>query len=121
MTSASECHVPNRSAILPKNSRNAPLLKDVAEDIQVISAVDMLRSLPTNDEMTVTDPVDKEPIAMAIVAVRTKRTSWVVDLKHAGRALLVCTGSMGCRSFDCGNGSDVVDVRWVSARVRSFS
>ena len=35
--------------------------------------------------MTVLEPRVKEPIAIAIVAVATKRISWKVDLKHSGR------------------------------------
>ena len=46
----------------------------------------MPRSLPTKDVMTVTDPPRNEPMAIAMVAVRTKRISTTVDLKHAGRA-----------------------------------
>ena len=80
---------PNMSASLPKHNRKAPLLNVEAEDIQVISAVVMSRSLPMNDETTVMEPVSNEPIAMAIVAVKTNKTSCTVDLKHAGRTLFV--------------------------------
>lgn len=85
---------PNRSATLPKNRRKAPLLKDDEADIQVICAVVMPRSLPMKDEFVVTDPVSREPIAIAMVAVNTKRTSCTVDLKQAGRPLSVWMGSM---------------------------
>lgn len=60
--------------------------------IQVISAVVMLRSLPINDDVTETEPASSALMAIAIVAVKTNITSWRVDLKHAGRALLVWTG-----------------------------
>jgi hypothetical protein len=85
---------------LPKNNKKAPLLNVQADDIQVISAVVMSRSLPTKELMTVTTPVKKAPIAIAIVAVKTNNTSCNVERKHAGLALLVWTGSMGCKSFD---------------------
>jgi hypothetical protein len=68
-------NLPKRYAILPKKSRNAPLLSVDADDIQVISAVDISRSRPIYDETTVIEPVRSAPIAMAIVAVRTNKTS----------------------------------------------
>lgn len=86
---------PNRSASLPKNSRNAPFVNEFAAVIHVICAVVMFKSLPMNEDVTVTDPATKTPIAIAIVAVRTNNTSCVVELKHAGRPLFVCTGSIG--------------------------
>lgn len=57
-----------------------------AELVHVISAVVMPRSFPTNEVMTIIEPPRREPIAMAIVAVKTNRVSVRVDLKHAGRA-----------------------------------
>lgn len=85
--------LPKRSATLPKKSRKAPELSEVAEEIHVISAVVIPRSRPMKLDTTVTDPVSKAPIAMAIVAVSTKSTSWIVEEKHAGRTLFVVTGS----------------------------
>jgi len=70
----------------------------LAELIHVISAVVIPRSAPTKDDITVTVPVKKEPIAIVIVAVSTKRTSCVVELKQDGRTLFVCTVVMGWRS-----------------------
>ncbi|KAG9973122.1 hypothetical protein KCU98_g12842, partial [Aureobasidium melanogenum] len=76
---------PKQSASLPNNSKNAPPANVLAELIQVISAVVMPRSAPTEAEMTETAPLRKAPIAIAMVAVNTNRTSCVVDLKHGGR------------------------------------
>ena len=70
----------------------------MAEEIHVISAVVIPRSRPIKLEMTVTDPVSKAPMAMAIVAVSTKSTSCTVEEKHAGRTLFVVTGSRGLPS-----------------------
>lgn len=41
-----------------------------------------------------TVPASREVIAIAMVAVRTNRHSCVVEVKHSGRALSVCTGSI---------------------------
>ena len=76
---------PKQSASLPNNSKNAPPANVLAELIQVISAVVMPRSAPTDADMTETAPLRKAPIAIAIVAVNTNSTSCVVDLKHGGR------------------------------------
>ncbi|KAG9697489.1 hypothetical protein KCU69_g8225, partial [Aureobasidium melanogenum] len=76
---------PKQSASLPNNSKNAPPANVLAELIQVISAVVMPRSAPTEAEMTDTAPLKKAPIAIAMVAVNTNSTSCVVDLKHGGR------------------------------------
>ena len=54
--------------------------------IQVVSALVIFRSLPTKEVITVTEPPVNEDIATAIVAVRTNRISWAVDMKHSGRA-----------------------------------
>ena len=43
-------------------------------------------------DVTTTDPITNAPMAIAIVAVSTKRTSCKVELKHAGRTLFVSTG-----------------------------
>ena len=43
--------------------------------------------------MTVTEPPRKEVIATAIVTDSTKSISWMVDLKHSGRALGSLIGS----------------------------
>jgi hypothetical protein len=77
---------PKRSATLPKNRRSAPEDSEEAAFIQVISAVVIFKSLPANEDITVTEPTRKEDIATAIVTERTKRHSWSVDLKHSGRA-----------------------------------
>ena len=95
MLFSSDVNVPNKSAILPKNNKKAPLLSVDDEVIHVISAVVMSRSRPMYDDTTVIEPVSKAPIAIAIVAVNTNNTSWTVVLKHAGRTLFVWTGSMG--------------------------
>lgn len=76
---------PKQSASLPNNSKKAPPANVLAELIQVISAVVISRSAPTEAEMTATAPLKKAPIAIAIVAVKTNSTSCVVDLKHDGR------------------------------------
>ena len=60
---------------MPKNNSSAPLLSDVADAIHVIWAVVIPRSRPIKDDITVTDPVSSAPIAIAMVAVRTNRTS----------------------------------------------
>lgn len=106
---------PNMSATLPKNRRKAPLLSELADEIQVICAVVIIRLLEllvytfcnsfaltnsrtTKDEMTVTEPAKKLVMPIAMVAVNTKRTSCAVFLKHAGRTLFVWTGSMAAIS-----------------------
>ncbi|KAG9829986.1 hypothetical protein KCU98_g12866, partial [Aureobasidium melanogenum] len=76
---------PKQSASLPNNSKKAPPANVLAELIQVISAVVMPKSAPTEAEMTETAPLKKAPIAIAMVAVNTNSTSCVVDLKQGGR------------------------------------
>lgn len=91
---------PKQSASLPNNSKNAPPANVLAELIQVISAVVMPRSAPTEADMTETAPLKKAPIAIAIVAVNTNSTSCVVDLKHAGRSSgLVISTMEGSTAF----------------------
>jgi hypothetical protein len=111
---------PKRSAILANSRRKEPLANleimsvpwaelhtelwretyDDDADIHVISGVVILRSRPTKEEITVTLPVVMELIPIAMVAVRTKRTSCRVDLKHSGRRLYLDV-----------SGSSVEDVR----------
>ena len=86
---------PNRSAMLPKKSNRAPAASDVAAFIQVICALVIPRSLAAKELITVIDPVSILVMATAIVTDSTKRHSWSVDLKHAGRAL----GSFSLRSL----------------------
>lgn len=57
--------------------------------------VGLTYDLPMKVEATVTEPARKLVIAIAIVAVKTNRTSCSVVLKHAGRALFVWTGTIG--------------------------
>jgi hypothetical protein len=76
---------PKRSAIRANNSKKDPDDNEVAAESQIISAVDISRSLPINDEFTVTIPVVMELMPTAIVAVRTTNISWYVDVKHDGR------------------------------------
>jgi hypothetical protein len=61
----------------------------------VICALVMPRSLAAKELITVIDPVRILVMATAIVTDSTKRHSWSVDLKHAGRAL----GSFPLRSL----------------------
>jgi hypothetical protein len=58
----------------------------------VISAVVIPRSLPTNEELTITEPVRNEFIATAMVTDKTNNASWNVELKHSGRAFGSCIG-----------------------------
>jgi hypothetical protein len=51
------------------------------------SASLMFKSCPMNEVMTVTQPTLMALMAMAMVAVATKRTSCTVLLKHSGRPL----------------------------------
>ena len=46
--------------------------------IQVISALVIFRSSPTNEVMTVVDPIRKELIETAIVVVKTKSTVIII-------------------------------------------
>lgn len=59
---------------------------EVAAFIQVISAFDICNSLPAKEDMTVTEPVKKDVMATAMVTDNTNKHSWMVDLKHSGRA-----------------------------------
>jgi len=67
--------------------------------IHVISAVVMSRSEPMKLEITRVAPVVMEVIATAMVAVRTKRTSDIVESKHGGRASGFAE-LMACASMD---------------------
>ena len=78
---------PNRSAMLPKKSSNAPADNEHAAFIQVICALVIARSLAAKELMTVIEPVRTLVMATAMVTDNTKRHSWSVDLKQAGRAL----------------------------------
>lgn len=95
---------PNRSATLPKNRRREPddrlkgmkcqtstanqdrMTYEEDAQAQVVSALVIFKSLLRKEVITVTEPLVNEDIATAIVAVRTNRISWAVDLKHSGRA-----------------------------------
>lgn len=50
--------------------------------------------------ITVQSPYRKEDIPMDIVAVKTKRHSWMVDLKHAGRSPRLDGGETSDGSID---------------------
>jgi hypothetical protein len=123
---------PKRSAILPKKRSRAPAdslayqsahslgslqsdTYDTAAFVQVTSALVMPKSLAANELMTVIDPVKKLVMATAIVTESTKRHSWSVDLKHAGRAFgsvsscsligdVECAPSSGSVLMLCGRG-----------------
>ena len=81
------------SCVRPKISNKDTYDEDAV--IQVISDVDMFKSLPMNEEMTIVAPAKIDGIATPIVAVKTKMISCAVDLKHIGR------------SFGFGSSSDV--------------
>lgn len=63
--------------------------------IQVISAVDMFKSSPTKEDMTIVDPCRRLGMATPSTAVKMKSSSCVSERKHAGRALGVGGGMRG--------------------------
>jgi hypothetical protein len=112
--------LPNRSAKRAKQSRKAPPERPELAAIQVISTVVMLRSRPTKAESTVTAPEVKDPMPTAIVATKTKSTSWVVLVKHFG---LSPSGSFGLTAdistrVMVFGGKVASEVRWRSAEKR---
>jgi hypothetical protein len=78
---------PKRSARRANSSRNDPDASDEAAESHVNSAVDILSDRPIKDDVTVTVPASIELIPRALVAVRTTRISWRVEVNTAGLAL----------------------------------
>jgi hypothetical protein len=67
---------------------------ELAAVTQVNSAVVIFKSSAIRFVMTVVDPMTNDEVPIAIVAVSTKRTSWKVDLKHAGLAACLAIGGV---------------------------
>jgi hypothetical protein len=125
--------LPNKSAMLPKNSSREPAVKlqimlsvnSISKNkvstyldaafIQVISALVMPKSLPTKLDITVILPVKKLDIAIAMVTDKTNKHSCSVDLKHSGRALgslLLIGGANAWPSSGPFSGSAAMLYRW---------